>query len=107
LSQQQRQNIFALLEKQTYPPRFLYPGGPPEPPYDIASWNLLQQMDIKANILNQPFPEFLKENLVTIEPDLENFTTFVDTIKNRRITFNSKLEMAGLSINWTCNWNGR
>ena len=97
LSQQQRQNILALLEKQTYPPRFLYPGGPPEPPYDIASWNLLQQMDIKANILNQPFPEFLKENLVTIEPDLENFTTFEDTIKNRRITFNSKLEKSGLS----------
>jgi len=58
LSQPQRQNILALLEKQSYPPRFLYPGGPPEAPYDIASWNLLEQMDIKAKELNQPFPAF-------------------------------------------------
>ncbi len=97
LSQDQRQNILALLEKQSYPPRFLYPEGPPEPPYDIASWNLLQQMDIKADVLNQPFPNFLRESLVKIEPDFGSPAKFEDTVKKRRIKFIKKLENAGLS----------
>ncbi len=97
LSQPQRQNILALLEKQSYPPRFLYPGGPPEAPYDIASWNLLEQMDIKAKELNQPFPAFLMTELEKIEPTIEKSARFQDTPRNRRIKFLKKLEKIGLN----------
>ena len=95
LSQPQRQNILALLEEQTYPPRFSYPGGPPEAPYDIASWNLLQQMDIKAKKMNQPFPAFLMTELEKIEPEIEKSAKFQDAPAKRRIKFLNKLEKTG------------
>jgi len=37
-----------LLEKQTYPDQFQYPGGPPKPPYDLAGWTLPMQMGIEV-----------------------------------------------------------
>src|SRR5699024_490782 len=35
-----------LLEKQEYPTRLLYPGGPPDTPYDLAGWTLPIQMGV-------------------------------------------------------------
>ena len=46
LSQPYRSHIKDLLESQDYPERYLYPGGPAEPPYDIAGWTLSFQMGI-------------------------------------------------------------
>ncbi len=48
LSQPYRSYIKTLLERQKYPERVLYKGGPPEVPYDLSGWTLPLQMGIKT-----------------------------------------------------------
>ncbi len=47
-SQPYRNHIRDLLEPQDYPDRYQYPGGPAEPPYDVAGWTLSYQMNVKV-----------------------------------------------------------
>ena len=44
-----------LMEKQDYPDQFLYPGGPPQPPYDLAGWTLPMQMGVSVDRINESF----------------------------------------------------
>jgi hypothetical protein len=44
-----------LLEKQSYPDQFRYPGGPPIPPYDLAGWTLPMQMGIDVHRIDTVF----------------------------------------------------
>ncbi len=48
LSQPYRNHVKDLLESQDYPERYLYPGGPAEPPYDMAGWTISFQMGVKC-----------------------------------------------------------
>ena len=41
-----RPHILDMFEPQHHPNDFLYPGGPPAPPYDSAGWTLALQMGI-------------------------------------------------------------
>lgn len=43
-AQANRPLIMNLMERQRYPDRRLYRGGPPEPPYDLSGWTLSMQM---------------------------------------------------------------
>ena len=46
LSQAYRPFIIDILSPQIYPDRRLYPGGPPEPSFDITGWTLPYQMGV-------------------------------------------------------------
>ncbi len=41
-----RPHILDMFEPQDHPNDFLYPGGPPIPPYDASGWTLAYQMGI-------------------------------------------------------------
>ncbi len=42
-----RPHIMDMFEPQDHPNDFLYPGGPPIPPYDAAGWTLALQMGVE------------------------------------------------------------
>lgn len=50
-----RPYLVDLMEKQEYPDQFLYPGGPPTPPYDLAGWTLPMQMGVMVDKVMDKF----------------------------------------------------
>jgi hypothetical protein len=50
-----RPYLMDLLEKQNYPNRVQYPGGPPDPPYDLTGWTLPMQMGVTVDRIDQTF----------------------------------------------------
>jgi hypothetical protein len=51
-----RPYVIDLMEPKTYPDRRQYPGGPPEPPYDMTGYELGLQMGVTAARVTEPFP---------------------------------------------------
>jgi len=43
-----RPHLKDMMERQAYPERRVYPGGPAESPYDIAGWTLPLQMGVRS-----------------------------------------------------------
>jgi hypothetical protein len=54
-AQPYRSHLNDMMERQVYPNRSAYPGGPPEAPYDIAGWTLPLQMGVHTVSVNRPF----------------------------------------------------
>jgi hypothetical protein len=50
-----RPHLVNLMERQRYPNRRMYPGGPPEAPYDLSGWTLPLQMGVAVDRVEQPF----------------------------------------------------
>ena len=50
-----RPYLLDLMEKQDYPTRFQYPGGPPDTPYDLAGWTLPMQMGVAVDKIASSF----------------------------------------------------
>lgn len=51
-----RPYVIDLMEPKRYPDRRQYPGGPPEPPYDMTGYELSLQMGVSADRIREPFP---------------------------------------------------
>lgn len=54
-SQPYRSHLNDMMERQVYPNRSYYQGGPPEAPYDMAGWTLPLQMGVRSVSVHQPF----------------------------------------------------
>jgi hypothetical protein len=50
-----RPYVVDLMEAKTYPDRRQYPGGPPEPPYDMTGYELRFQMGLEVVNVDEPF----------------------------------------------------
>ncbi|MFL5542688.1 MAG: M14 metallopeptidase family protein, partial [Longimicrobiaceae bacterium] len=50
-----RPHVLDMFEPQDHPNDFLYPGGPPIPPYDVAGWTLAYQMGVKFDRILEGF----------------------------------------------------
>jgi hypothetical protein len=50
-----RPHVMDMFEPQDHPNDFLYPGGPPKPPYDITGWTLAMQMGVEYDRVFEGF----------------------------------------------------
>ncbi|MGH9763572.1 MAG: M14 family metallopeptidase, partial [Blastocatellia bacterium] len=67
MNQPYRSDVKCLFEAQHYPDRRLYPGGPAEPPYDVAGWTLPMQMGVDYKEIDQPVEETAVTRLEKID----------------------------------------
>lgn len=54
-AQAYRPFVMDMLEPQNYPTLLEYPGGPPDPPYDLAGWTLPMQMGVEVDRIDKSF----------------------------------------------------
>ncbi len=54
-SQPYRPHLKDMMERQDYPDRRAYPGGPAESPYDVAGWTLPLQMGVRSVAVDASF----------------------------------------------------
>ena len=50
-----RPHLRDMFEPQDHPNDFLYPGGPPRPPYDVTGYTLAFQMGVQFDRMLEPF----------------------------------------------------
>jgi hypothetical protein len=50
-----RPHVMDMFEPQDHPNDFAYPGGPPNPPYDITGWTLALQMGVEFDRVSDGF----------------------------------------------------
>jgi hypothetical protein len=68
LSQPYRNNVVALFEKQKYPEKRRYPGGPLEQPYDVTGWTLPLQMGVEYFACAQAIKNLEADTLNALKP---------------------------------------
>jgi len=82
-----------LMEKQNYPDQFQYPGGPPQPPYDLAGWTLPIQMGVSVDRIDEAFntnTQLITSKLSYREGSVEGNGSFM---------FSNKDNLSALAVN--------
>ncbi|MHB9031199.1 MAG: M14 family zinc carboxypeptidase, partial [Candidatus Latescibacterota bacterium] len=101
-AQPYRAHLNDMMEPQNYPDRLRYPGGPPEPPYDIAGWTLPLQMGVRRVAAVQPFqckthmPDRIEPQAVDISGKGGNF--IVRACSNDDFRLANRLHRAGIAF---------
>ncbi|KPK59976.1 MAG: hypothetical protein AMS21_09655, partial [Gemmatimonas sp. SG8_38_2] len=68
MAQPYRAHAKDLLERQHFPDRRLYPGGPPRTPYDATGWTLPLQMGVQAVEVQAKFEADLRPITSAVRP---------------------------------------
>lgn len=84
-----------LMEKQDYPDQFLYPGGPPQPPYDLAGWTLPMQMGVTVDRVDDDFRVGADRITEKLQPEAGE----VNGSNNADFVFSSKDNLSALVVN--------
>ena len=84
-----------LMEKQEYPNQYLYPGGPPKPPYDLAGWTLPMQMGVQVDRVDEAF----SAKTEMIEGLIEQTTGTVDVSNRSGYLFSAKENASYKAVN--------
>ncbi len=105
-AQQYRPNVMALLDKQVYPNRLQYTGGPAEAPYDVAGWTLPMEMGVECIKVDKPFDANLELVKVfkpvpgAIVKGSAGYGYAFRPEANNSATVRSKLLAAGFKLKW-------
>lgn len=96
-----RPYLMDLMEKQNYPTRFQYPGGPPDTPYDLAGWTLPMQMGVTVDKIKESF-DVSTEKVTTVagyyEGDVDGKASFgyaLSANSNAAVIVTNKVLKAG------------
>lgn len=84
-----------MMEKQDYPDQFLYPGGPPQPPYDLAGWTLPMQMGVEVDRIEESF----QANTDQLTEKLEADEGSVSGSGSNGYIFSNKDNLSALAVN--------
>lgn len=84
-----------LMEKQDYPDQFLYPGGPPQPPYDLAGWTLPMQMGVTVDRIDTEFRNPGERITEKLKPTAGNVSGNADA----DFAFSNKDNLSALVVN--------
>jgi hypothetical protein len=63
-----RPHVMDMFEPQDHPNDFRYPGGPPNPPYDITGWTLAMQMGVQYDRVFEGFDGPFTKITTLLEP---------------------------------------
>jgi hypothetical protein len=103
-AQAYRPFLMDLLEPQNYPTLREYPGGPPDPPYDLAGWTLPMQMGVNVDRIDESFTISAEEveGLVGVEggsvADSPGFGYRLSPQANAGVEAVNKLLAAGIPV---------
>ncbi len=100
-----RAHAMDMLEPQSYPDRRLYPGGPPEPPYDLSGWTLPLQMGVEVDRIEAPFDASLEKLVAPVRAPFgvegEGRTFLLDPRSNASVRAVNRLLAAGADVYWS------
>lgn len=71
MNQPYRADVKCLFEAQQYPDRRIYPGGPAEPPYDVAGWTLPMQMGVGYEQVDSPVDQTTLSSLNKVDQPID------------------------------------
>jgi len=100
-----RPYVVDLIDEKKFPERRLYPGGPPDPPYDMTGYELSYQMGIKIDRVREPFalPARLVDEIAVPAGGVSGTATAAFTLSpapNAGVKAINRLLKAGAKVAW-------